>query len=414
MAEGRTKDLGKPDERIEFPGITEDIVDIGATSVGRVVAEPGWSWSTHVRPHVGGESCRARHVGVMLSGRLGVTIEDGTAFELKPGHVYDIPPGHDGYTVGDEPAVSIEWSGLRAFAGPRTEFRGRVLATLLFTDLVDSTGHAVRLGDTAWHDALTRHYEAARAQLERFGGREVKTTGDGLLAVFEGPAAALRGAAAIRAAAGHDDLHVRGGVHVGEVQLAGTDVRGVSVHEAARIMAAAAPNEILVSEITRNLAEPAGLAFQDPRDPRAQGDPGPPAPVRLCRRGGRSRRLSSGAQHAEELGEAAGRPSRVDHRVEMFGPEHPDRPPSAAGHGGLRKVERRELEVATGRVRPFPGDRHGLLEERPAAGTHLRKDPAANGDVGDGRRQLVLRPRGGPAAGAEVDAKLVGGLRRHP
>jgi class 3 adenylate cyclase len=189
--------------------------------------------------------------------------KDGTVLEFGPDDVYDIASEHDGYTIGDEPCVVIEWSGLRAFAGFRAGSHGRVLVTLLFTDLVSSTVMASRLGDVAWRELLSRHFEAARAELERFGGREVTTTGDGLLATFNGPAQALRCAAAIRRAAGREGLQVRVGVHVGEVELVGADVRGVAVHEAARIMARAGQGEILVSEITRTVSLASGLVFED-------------------------------------------------------------------------------------------------------------------------------------------------------
>jgi class 3 adenylate cyclase len=152
---------------------------------------------------------------------------------------------------------------LRAWAGFPTGIRSRVLATLLFTDLVGSTELARRLGDGPWRELLSRYFEAIRGELERFGGREVKTTGDGMLATFDGAARALHCAAAIRRAAGRDDLHLRIGVHVGEVELVGQDVRGVAVHEAARIMAAAGPDEILVSDLTRALAGAAGFSFED-------------------------------------------------------------------------------------------------------------------------------------------------------
>lgn len=275
MAAGRSKSLRSPDERIELPGVTEDIIDIGGFTIGRVVQQPGWRWSTDLRPVVGGEWCQARHVGMVLSGGFGVLLEDGTTVEFGPEDVYDVPPGHDGYTIGDEPAVLIEWSGLRAIAGSRTGFHGRVLGTLLFTDLVDSTGTAVKLGDTAWRDVLAGHYGAVRRELERFRGREVATTGDGLLAMFDGPAVALRCAAAIRAAIAHEGLHVRVGVHVGEVQVTGPDVQGIAVHEAARIMSAAGTDEILVSEMTKTLAEAAGLAFEDRGTHELKGLPGP-------------------------------------------------------------------------------------------------------------------------------------------
>jgi class 3 adenylate cyclase len=153
--------------------------------------------------------------------------------------------------------------GIRAFTGFATGIYSRVLATLLFTDLVDSTARAAELGDARWRHVLSGHFMAARAELERFGGREVKTTGDGLLVRFEGPARALHCAAAIRQHAQASGLEIRAGVHVGEVQLVGEDVRGVTVHEAARIMAAAGPGEILVSDLTRALAGASGLRFED-------------------------------------------------------------------------------------------------------------------------------------------------------
>jgi class 3 adenylate cyclase len=264
MVEARAKNLATPDETLEFPGIKVEQVDVGDLTVGRIVTEPGWRWYTHVRPHVGGEWCEARHVGIVLSGRFGIVMRDGTTLEFRPDDVFEIPPGHDGYTLGDEPCVQIEWSGLRAFAGFRLAGTyNRALVTLLFTDLVDSTRMANRIGDVAWRDLLSTHYEATRAALERHHGHEVNTTGDGLLATFDGPAAALRCAAAIGRAAAREGLQVRASVHVGEVELVGTDVRGIAVHEAARILSAAAPDEILVSATTRALASGSGFVFQD-------------------------------------------------------------------------------------------------------------------------------------------------------
>lgn len=263
MPDALFKSLEEPDDVIEFPGIRASIVELGDLTVGQLVSEPGWRWSTHVRPTVGGEWCQARHVGIVLSGRLGVVFSDGTSLEFGPNDVFDVPPGHDGWTVGDEPCVQIEWAGLRAFAGFPTGIHSRVLATLLFTDLVGSTELARELGDSRWRELLSRHFESARLELERFGGREVSTTGDGMLATFEGPARALHCAAAIRRTANREDLRIRAGVHVGEVELVGQNVRGVTVHEAARIMAAAGEDEILVSDLTRALAGASGLAFED-------------------------------------------------------------------------------------------------------------------------------------------------------
>lgn len=258
----RAKNLGQPDESIELPGIVEHLVEIGDLTVGRTIQQPGWRWSTHVQPVVGGDWCQAHHIGYVLSGRFGVTFDDGTALELGPDDVYDIRSGHDGYTIGDEPCVLLEWSGLRTFAASNIGFHGRVLMTMLFTDVVDSTASATRLGDVAWRELLTRHYHLVRAQLETFKGREVNTTGDGVLAAFEAPAPALRCAAVIRRACERDGPAVRIGIHVGEVDVVGTDVRGIAVHEAARIMSSAGPNEIHVSDVVKLLA-PADFSFED-------------------------------------------------------------------------------------------------------------------------------------------------------
>jgi mannose-6-phosphate isomerase-like protein (cupin superfamily) len=108
------KSLDRPDEVVEFPRASANLVELRDLTVGRMVNEPGWRWSTHVRPTVGGEWCQARHLGV-LSGRLAVEFPDGTSVTFEPGDVFDIPPGHDGYTFGDEPCVQVEWAGLRAF-----------------------------------------------------------------------------------------------------------------------------------------------------------------------------------------------------------------------------------------------------------------------------------------------------------
>jgi class 3 adenylate cyclase len=263
MADVASKSFERPDNIVEFPKIRSRIVELGDLTVGELISEPGWRWSEHVRPTVGGEWCQARHVGHVISGSFGVEFMDGTHAVFRPGDVFDIPPGHDGYTVGDEPCVQVEWMGIQAWAGFPTGIHSRVLATLLFTDLVDSTALAAQLGDARWRELLSRLFEANRAEFERYGGREVDTTGDGMLATFDGPARALHCAAALHRRAAGQDLRIRVGVHVGEVELVGSDVRGVAVHEAARVMAAAQPGETLVSELTRALAGASGLRFED-------------------------------------------------------------------------------------------------------------------------------------------------------
>jgi class 3 adenylate cyclase len=263
MESVRRKSLRTPDESVDLPGVVEDIVEIGGYTVARSIQQPGWRWSLDTRAAIQGTWCEAHHVGVVLSGRWGAELRDGTVLEWGPDDVFDCPPGHDGYTVGDEPCVMIEWAGVRTFVASHTGFGDRVLATLLFTDVVGSTDAVVRMGDVAWHDRLSSHYHTATAQIERFGGRRIDTTGDGLLATFTAPARALRCGAAIRRAARDQDLQIRVGVHVGEVGFAGGAIQGVAVHEAARVMGAAGAGEILATEITRSLAGPAGLRFDD-------------------------------------------------------------------------------------------------------------------------------------------------------
>jgi class 3 adenylate cyclase len=271
---GTAKKLDAPDEFVEFPGIAEQIVEMGDLTVARIVQQPGWRWSKDMRSVVEGEWCDAHHIGFNLSGRQGVVFRDGSALEIGPGEVYDIPPGHDGYTIGDEPAVMIEWSGPRTFGGLRTAPHNRVLSTLAFTDLVGSTELLVRMGDSAWRDLLSRHYESVRSSLERFVGREIETTGDGVLATFAAPANAVRCLAEIQHRANGDGLRVRGCVHVGELEMVGNRLRGVAVHEAARILATADAGEVLVSEQAKAFAESAGLEFEDRGLHQLKGLPG--------------------------------------------------------------------------------------------------------------------------------------------
>jgi class 3 adenylate cyclase len=263
-----TRRFEEPDELIEFGGVTDQLISIGGLTVSRAVQPPGWRWSTDFKPLVGGERCRARHVGLQLSGRQAIEREDGTTYEIGPGELYDIAPGHDGWTLGDEPSVALEWAGMRTWIGGA---RNRILASLVFTDIVDSTGTAARLGDAAWHELLEMHYHASDDVIARFGGRRVTTTGDGVLAVFEAAVNAVRAADAMLAAAAEQDLLIRVGVHVGEVELAGDDVRGVTVHEASRVMATAGPNEVLVSEAVAMLCRSSPLTFEEAGEHELKG-----------------------------------------------------------------------------------------------------------------------------------------------
>ena len=257
---GRRKNLEQPDEVIRTDLLETSIVRLGDLTVGRAVQQPGWRWSTHMQPMVGGEWCQARHVGVVLSGRFRTEYADGTSMELGPHDVFDSGPGHRGWVVGDEPYVAIEWEGLRTWATP-IGIGERVVLTLLFTDLVGSTETAARVGERAWGDLLARHNELVRRAIAQHRGLEVDTTGDGFLVSFDGAARAIRCALDVRAGSRELGLQVRAGIHTGEVDIVGKGVRGIAVHEAARVAAAAGAGEILVSEVTRALASGSGATF---------------------------------------------------------------------------------------------------------------------------------------------------------
>jgi class 3 adenylate cyclase len=139
----------------------------------------------------------------------------------------------------------------------------RVLATVLFTDIVGSTALAERVGDRRWHDLLDAHHAAARRELARYRGSEVKSLGDGLLATFDGPARAVRCACAIAKAVRQLEIEVRCGLHTGEIEIGEKDVQGIAVHIAARISAVAAAGETLVSRTVKDLVAGSGLRFND-------------------------------------------------------------------------------------------------------------------------------------------------------
>jgi len=150
----------------------------------------------------------------------------------------------------------------------------RVLATVMFTDVVGSTELAVRLGDRHWKEALALHDTVISSELERFRGREVKSTGDGVLATFDGPGRAIRCAQSIRDALRPSGIEIRAGLHSGEIELRGDDVGGIGVHIAARVAAAAGPSEVLVSRTVSDLVSGSEIEFEDRGDHELKGVPG--------------------------------------------------------------------------------------------------------------------------------------------
>jgi class 3 adenylate cyclase/pimeloyl-ACP methyl ester carboxylesterase len=150
----------------------------------------------------------------------------------------------------------------------------RVLATVLFTDIVDSTRRAAEIGDRDWHALLDAHDAVIRAQLSRFRGREVSTAGDGFLAMFDGPQRAIRCAMSIRDAVQALGIEVRAGLHTGECEVRGDDIGGIAVHIGARVSALAGANDVLVSSTLRDLVIGSGLEFEDRGAHQLKGVPG--------------------------------------------------------------------------------------------------------------------------------------------
>jgi class 3 adenylate cyclase len=191
-----------------------------------------------------------------------------------PGAKYVELPGIDNLIwAGDQDAILDEIqdfiTGVRPAPAPH-----RALATVLFTDIVGSTRLAAEMGDGRWHGLLAEHYRLARRQLDRFGGQEVKTVGDGILATFDGPARAIRCAVAIRDEVGELGLRIRAGMHTGEIEVQADDIAGLAVHIGARISALANADEVLVSGTVKDLVVGSGIEFEDRGSHELKGVPG--------------------------------------------------------------------------------------------------------------------------------------------
>ena len=257
------KSFSTPDDVRAMPKGIGEIVSLGDTTIARARWEPGWHWATDLGPIVGTASCELHHLGYSISGVLQVVMDDGQVLDIPPGSAYEIPAGHDARVIGDEAWETVEWTSGRMVGVAPDAADERIVATVLFTDIVDSTGMVDRVGDAVWRDLLAKHNVRLRDELNKFRGREVATTGDGFLAIFDSPTRAVRCASAMTRSASEVGLSIRVGVHTGEVEFVGADARGVAVHTAARVMSLAGIDEVLVSSTTRDLVEGSGLLLED-------------------------------------------------------------------------------------------------------------------------------------------------------
>jgi class 3 adenylate cyclase len=194
--------------------------------------------------------------------------------ERIPGSELRELPGSDGVSFGDGSDAwleAVEEFTLGKAATGRTQ---RALATVLFTDIVGSTRHAAEAGDQRWRETLERHDSLTRTAVSGYGGRAIKSTGDGFLATFDGPAQAIRCASAISAEVDTLGIAVRAGLHAGEVEMIGSDVGGLAVHIGARIGALGGPGEVLVSSTVRDLVVGSGIGFESRGSHDLKGVPG--------------------------------------------------------------------------------------------------------------------------------------------
>ena len=204
-----------------------------------------------------------------------VHVEEGRWLAQRiPGAQYVEFPGDDHIPwVGDQDAVLDEAEEFLTGDRPARDV-DRVLATVLFTDIVGSTEHVTRMGDKVWRDLLERHHAMVRRELEKFRGREVNTTGDGFVATFDGPARGVRCALSLLVGARRLGLPIRAGLHTGELELHGDDVAGLAVHIGARVAARAKADEVLVSSTVKDLVSGSGLRFEDRGSEELKGVPG--------------------------------------------------------------------------------------------------------------------------------------------
>jgi class 3 adenylate cyclase len=237
-------------------------------------AHLGWVADIDVRP-----VARTLQVPTLVVHRAGdrlIPVQAGRALarEIPMARYVELPGDAHPPWIGDTAALVAEIQDFLTGSRSATVEVERVLATVLFTDIVGSTERAVALGDRAWRDLLDRHHTVVRHEIERHRGREVGTAGDGFLATFDGPARAIRCAKGIRDAVRSLGLDIRAGVHTGECERVDETIAGIAVHTGARVMAEAGPGEILVSSTVKDLVAGSGLNFRERGTHTLKGIPG--------------------------------------------------------------------------------------------------------------------------------------------
>src|SRR2546427_807749 len=270
---------GSSDRAAEIPIIEQQIDDLTS-----VMDSVGSERAALLGASEGGSLCtlfaatlpeRTSALVLHCTGDRVVNVENGRYLARHiPNAKYVELPGTDHFPyLGDADAILAEIEEFLTGVRPLPE-SDRVLATVLFTDIITSTERSAQVGDRRWKDLLDQHDTLIRRELERHRGRLVKNTGDGILATFDGPARAIRCAQAIASSVKSLGIEVRAGLHTGEVELRGEDVTGMGVNIAARVMDAAGPGEVVVSSTVKDLVAGSGLRFADRGIHDLRGVPG--------------------------------------------------------------------------------------------------------------------------------------------
>jgi len=244
-----------------------------STSPGSAIAWYRLSGEIDVRSVL--PSIRVPTLVIHRTGDLIVPVEHGRYLAAQiPGAKYVELPGSEHFWFeGDSDTILAEVGEFITGVRP-TPVSDRVLLTVLFTDIIDSTRRAAELGDRRWRDLLEQHHRAVRSALERFRGREIDTAGDGFLATFDGPARAIRCALAITTSVRDLGVELRVGVHTGECEVIGASIAGLTVHIGARVAALAGPSEVLVSSTVKDLVVGSGFLFKERGRHELKGVPG--------------------------------------------------------------------------------------------------------------------------------------------
>ena len=245
-----------------------------AASPGAAIALTRMNYEIDVR-----SALPAVHVPTLVLARTGdrdfpIFATRQMAEQIAGARLAELPGNDHFFWVGDQNALLDEIEGFVKEVGDQEAELDRVLATVMFTDVVGSTATVASVGDLRWRELLDAHHARIRALLGRFRGREVDTSGDGFFATFDGPIRAVRCALAATRAVRDLGLEIRAGLHTGEVELAGDQVRGIAVHVGSRVAGLAGPSETLVSSTVKDLVAGSALEFEDRGEHTLKGVPG--------------------------------------------------------------------------------------------------------------------------------------------